>query len=136
MDYFINGTNLKTLGVEVALLRGFESFPKRKGRTKNNYLNENGVEAFTEESDTFYDSRKLFLDVVIVSDTIAQAQANMDALFQLIKVGELTITSTRLSKAYVTFFESGAEFKSKTKKIVGKQCYEGTVHLTEINPMI
>lgn len=136
MDYFINGTNLRTFGVEVMLLRGFESFPKRKGETERDYLNQNGVEPFTEPSDVFYEARQLYLDVVFVADNLVTVQNNMDSFFQFIKAGELTISSARLNRSYVTFFKDGAKLESVNGKINGKQYYKGTIPLTEFNPQI
>lgn len=136
MDYFINGTNLRTLGVEVALLRGFESFPKRKGKTERKYLNQNGVEPFTDALDIFYEARQLYLDVLFVADDLATVQTNMDSFFQLIKAGELTVSSARLKRDYITFFKDGAKLESVNGKINGKQYYKGTIPLTEFNPQI
>lgn len=132
--YYINNIDLATFGITVEKFSGFESFPKRKGTTEYNWLNQNGIEAFTGPTETFYESRDLTLSLTFRGSDETDIQSKLASFFDFVKIGELVIKVDNSPKTYTCFFKDGAEAKRESK-MFGEQCYSLELKVTEINPV-
>ena len=80
-SYKIDGNDLyTTYGVKVLQARGHLDAPKRKGITEQSFPDSDGVDAFTDSDDIYWEARDIYLDCVLETTSGSNFNTKLTAL--------------------------------------------------------
>lgn len=109
LGFTIDGNDLwTTYGIKVVRVRGYLDFLKRKGETEYNWLDEDGVEAYTDAEDIYYEPRKITLQCVLIATSKALIFSQMNAFKLLMEAsGTHTLAVPHTATTYTVYYKGG-----------------------------
>jgi hypothetical protein len=129
--YLLNSQDFKdTWGVCVEKTSGFLDLPKRKGQTEQGWDDEDGIEAFTDSDDIYFEARDLILYCFITADSISDLKTNFDSFkAELIQSGEQTLYNPKTETTHTIYFKDGIAISEQ--HLNGKYVLKFTLILRE-----
>lgn len=124
--YLLDGLDLVSeYGIYIMKVSGFLDLPKRKGETEYDWEDEDGVEAFTDAADIFWDARDVRLKCFIKATSRADFLTKLNAFkAKLISSGLHTIKLSYGSMVYNVYFRDKSALRLLTQwngdKLIGK----------------
>jgi len=122
--YTLNGTNITTQwGVKVERCSGHLDMPKRKGETEYSWLDENGVEHYTEAADIRWDARDITLHCFIQATSKANFLTQLNSFkAELIQAGLQTLYIPTTGTTHSVYFREGFKLEMTS-------CWNGTYYI-------
>lgn len=136
MAYTLDGNDLETTyGIRVVKSYGFLDFLKRKGDTEFSWPDSDGVEAFTDSTDIYYEPRTIKLDCVLVGSTFSDMKAKLDAFKTALQAsGTRSLYNSFTGVTYTVYFKDGASTELLTKINAAKNICRFMITLIEPDP--
>lgn len=137
MSYFINNTDLESLGIYVSEFSGYSDIPARKGVTENDFAGYDGVTAVNDVINV--DSRQLILKCYMITDTMQLALTNINSLRNLLyqQNSNLILRIDYLDQVFICYCKDGFKAKRNTANVnSSKIVHEFMIKLIELNPTL
>ena len=116
-NYRLDGSNLKTVyGVTVNSVSGNLDLLQRKGKTAEDWLDEDGEEEHVLANDIYFKARDLSLQCQIRATSVATMLVNLNALKSVLESSGLhTLYLGTTGVTHSVFFKAGGKVTPATK---------------------
>ena len=136
--YLFDGLDLASeYGIYIEKTSGFLDMPKRKGVTEHDWEDEDGVQAFTDADDIYFDARNVSLACHIVADSRIDFLTKLNEFRTiLLSSGLHTLKLPYGSMVYNVYYREKSALKLLTKWDGSKMVGKFYVPLREPTPII
>jgi len=136
-SYKIDGNDLySTYGVKVLDAHGHLDEPKRKGETEQSFPDANGVDAFTDSDDIFFEARDIWLTCVLIATTSTLFNTQLTAFKTLLEGSGLRALNLPypVATTYNVYMKDGFKINMASKFIGNDIKARFTLKLRETDP--
>jgi len=126
-----------TWGVYVENVEGILDLPGRKGTTEHSWLDEHGVEHYTEAADIRLDARDITLHCFLKATSRSNFLTQLNSFkAELIQSGLQTLKLPYISSTYSVYYRDKMKFTTKPRWYSNLLCARFVLTLREPKPTV